>query len=102
MFDSNTHTLLNSVIFVCLILVFAHDGNLPQKKFPDLWYKRIYAQVSSYNFIMAVKRCYESCCRTYLEAQDGKEDLVKNQAKEGSTDLVSYKYRVHVNDIHAM
>ena len=59
-----------------------------KRKFPDLWYIRIYTQVSSYDFIVAVKQCYKSCCRTYLEDQDGKEDFVKNQAKRR-------KYRSH-------
>ena len=35
----------------------------------------------SYMLLVAVKWCYESLRRTYLEEQEGKEDYVENQSK---------------------
>ena len=36
---------------------------------------------TSYMLLVAVKQCYESLRRTYLEEQEGKKDYVENQSK---------------------
>ena len=95
-FNSNTHALLNSRIFMCLIFGFYIWRKFATKENFLIYGVHIYTQISSYDSIVAVKRYYESSRRTYLEDQDGKEDFVKNQAKRRN------KYRVHVNGIHAM